>query len=122
MFALTLDRRLKAAKNPVASIACHPGYSATQLQSTGPRGFFNALYKLTNLVMAQPASKGAIPTILAAAGAEAVPGAYYGPKGLQESRGRVSDAIVAERARDEAVQDRLWAESERLVGYEWKRP
>ena len=122
MFALAFDRRLKAAGSAVASIGCHPGYSATQLQSTGPSGFLNVFYKLTNLLMAQPASNGAIPTVLAAAGTEAVPGAYYGPKALQESRGRVSDAVVADRARDEAAQDRLWSESERLVDFEWKRP
>ena len=34
--ALELDRRLRAADEPVVSVACHPGYSDTALQSTGP--------------------------------------------------------------------------------------
>ena len=119
MFALELDRRLRAAGSPVACIACHPGYANTRLQSTGPTGLLNALYKLLNPLVAQPAYNGAIPTVLAAAGEEALPGAYYGPQSLGDARGRVSDARVAGRARSEAAAARLWRESEKLVGYEW---
>ncbi len=119
MFALELDRRLKAAGSPVSCIACHPGYSATELQSTGPEGLLTMIYKLTNSIMAQSAYKGAIPTVLAAAGEEAVAGGYYGPNALGETQGRVSDASIARKARDEAVAAELWRESEKLVGYEW---
>lgn len=119
MFALELDRRLKAKRSTVTCIACHPGYSATHLQSTGPAGFLNLLYKPMNLILAQSARSGAIPTVLAAAGNEALPGAYYGPQSMGESRGRISDATVAERALDKYAAARLWSESERLVGYDW---
>jgi NAD(P)-dependent dehydrogenase (short-subunit alcohol dehydrogenase family) len=119
MFALELDRRLKAAGSPVSCIACHPGYAATQLQSTGPSGLLNAFYKILNPLVAQPSYKGAIPTVLAAAGVEAVPGAYYGPRSLGGARGPVGDAAIARHARDEAVAARLWEESERLVDFEW---
>ncbi len=119
MFALELDRRLKAAGSPVAAIACHPGYSDTALQSTGPRGLFNLVYKVLNPLVAQPAYNGAIPTVLAAAGEEAQPGHYYGPTKFGEARGPVGDARIARHARDEQVAKRLWEESERLVGFEW---
>jgi len=119
MFALELDRRLRAAGSPVTCIACHPGYSNTQLQSTGPKGVMNALYKVLNPLVSQPAYNGAIPTVLAAAGEEALPGAYYGPQSMGDTRGRVSDARVAGRARSEEAAARLWRESEKLVGYEW---
>ena len=119
MFALELDRRLTASNSPATCIACHPGYAATQLQSTGPTGFLNVTYKLMNAVMAQPAREGAIPTVLAAAGTEARAGAYYGPQSMGEARGRVSDARVADHALDEAAAARLWAESEKLVGLQW---
>ena len=36
VFGLELDRRLRAAGLPVISVLAHPGYSATNLQSTGP--------------------------------------------------------------------------------------
>lgn len=120
MFALELDRRLKAAGNPLWCVACHPGYSNTHLQSTGPAGFLNSLYKLLNPLFAQPAEKGAIPTVLAAAGAEALPGAYYGPNGFLEMRGPAGDAAVAERALKEEDARRLWEESEKLTGFRFE--
>ena len=119
LFALELDRKLKTANSNVMAIACHPGYSNTQLQSTGPKGFFNLLYKVLNPLLAQGADEGAIPTVLAAAGVEAKAGGYYGPKSMREARGPVSDAIVAGRARDEDVAKRLWEESEKLVSFQW---
>jgi NAD(P)-dependent dehydrogenase (short-subunit alcohol dehydrogenase family) len=120
MFALELDRRLRAAGSPVASVACHPGYSSTALQSTGPEGLFNLIYKVLNPLVAQPAYNGAIPTVLAAAGEEAVPGRYYGPTRFGGARGPVGDAPIARHARDEQVAKRLWEESERLVGFQWE--
>lgn len=119
MFAFELDRRLEAAGSPAICIACHPGYSSTNLQSTGPVGVFNALYKVMNPVMAQPSRQGAIPTVLAAAGLEAKRGAYYGPQSLAETRGRVSDATVASYARDRAASNRLWTLSEDWVGHRY---
>ncbi len=122
LFAFELDRKLSAAGSPVSCIACHPGYSDTQLQSTGPAGFLNALYKLTNRLMAQSAYRGAIPTVLSAAGEGALSGAYYGPTGFAETRGPVGDANVAVRARNKKTAARLWDESEKLVGFQWPRP
>ena len=38
VFGLELDRRLRAAGSPVISVLAHPGYSATNLQTSGPTG------------------------------------------------------------------------------------
>lgn len=122
MFALELDRRLKAKESPVSSLACHPGYSDTQLQSTGPGALLTGVYKILNRVAAQPAYNGAVPTVLCAAGAEAKPGGYYGPQNMQECRGRISDAIVTGRARKRDVAARLWQVSEGLTGFVWDKP
>jgi NAD(P)-dependent dehydrogenase (short-subunit alcohol dehydrogenase family) len=119
LFALELDRRCRAVDSPAQCIACHPGYAATNLQSTGPRGWIRAVYSVTNALAAQSAYRGAIPTVLAAAGSEAQAGAYYGPQSFGEMRGKVSDASVAARALDEDAAARLWTESEKLVGYQW---
>ena len=119
LYAIELDRKLKASGSPVTSYACHPGYSDTSLQSTGPTGFWKGMYKITNALMAQPAAKGAIPTVLCAAGTEAIPGAYYGPTGMGESRGPVSDALVSEKALNEADAKTLWQQSETLVNFSW---
>ena len=47
MFALELDRRLRAAGSTIKSLAAHPGWSATNLQTSGPP-------KLDALLMALP--------------------------------------------------------------------
>ena len=122
MFALELDRRLEDGGCKAICIACHPGYSSTNLQSTGPTGLFNFVYKLTNPLLAQPSRAGAIPTVLAAAGTQARRGAYYGPQKMSEARGRVSDALVADHALDRTVWAGLWAASEALVGEPFPLP
>jgi NAD(P)-dependent dehydrogenase (short-subunit alcohol dehydrogenase family) len=119
IFALELDRRLQASGKQAVSIACHPGYTNTNLQSTGPTGFFNLLYKLTNPLFAQSGPEGALPSVLAAAGSEAKRGGYYGPQKMGETRGAVGDAKVAAYGLNEETAKRLWDESEKLVGHQW---
>lgn len=119
MFALELQRRLAAKGSSASSIACHPGYSGTALQSSGPTGVLNLIYKFTNALMAQPAHKGAIPTVLAAAGEEARPGGYYGPTAWRDTRGPVGDASIAGRALNEDVAAALWEKSEALIDLRW---
>ena len=120
LFAMELDRRLSAADEPVASIACHPGYSDTALQSTGPNALLAGFYKFSNAIFAQPAKLGAYPTVLSAADPRAQAGGYYGPTGIFDTRGPVGDAVVERRALNEDVARRLWEVSEELVGFEWK--
>ena len=122
MFMLELDRRLQRSGSKVSSIACHPGYSATNLQDTGPSGVLSHVYKVTNALIAQSAHKGAIPTVLAAAGVEARSGSYYGPRYVSETRGPVGNAEIAKHARDEKTARRLWEMSEMLVGFKWPVP
>ncbi len=119
LFAQELHRRLMKAGSPVTAYACHPGYSDTRLQSTGPEGFLNGFYKVTNALLAQSATKGAIPTVLSAAGEEARPGAYYGPTGFMEARGPVGDARIAPHARRAKDARTLWERSEELVDFSW---
>jgi len=40
LFGLELDRRLRAAGSPAISVLAHPGYTATNLQTSGPTGPF----------------------------------------------------------------------------------
>lgn len=119
LFALELDRRLQASGKKAVSIACHPGYTNTNLQSTGPTGFFNFLYKITNPIFAQSGPEGALPTVLAAAGIEARRGGYYGPQKMAETRGPVGDAKVAAYVLDKNTAKKLWYESEKLVSFRW---
>lgn len=119
MYGLELARRLERAGSEVISVSAHPGYSATNLQSTGPTGFFKLIYKVSNAVMAQSAVDGAVPEVLAAAGNEARNGAYYGPTRFGDSRGPVGESRVSEVARNEEAAARLWSISEELLGITW---
>ena len=120
MYGVELARRLDAAGSAVICASAHPGYSATNLQSTGPTGMFRILYKVTNRLMAQDASLGALPEVLAVAGDEARNGAYYGPTRFGESRGPVGEAHISDPARDPGAGTRLWTLSEDLLGITWK--
>ena len=119
MFAFELDRRLQAAGSKAICIACHPGYTDTNLQSTGPTGLLKVFWSTMNKLAAQGLEAGATPTALAAAGKEAKRGAYYGPSRFGDTRGPISDANVADHALDQDKQTRLWEKSEKLAGLEW---
>lgn len=121
MYTLELQRRLDERGSSVASIGCHPGYAATNLQSAGVgldggSWFLRTFYKLTNAVVAQSAEQGAYPLVLAAAWPEAKAGGYYGPTWFGDSRGPVGESSVARKARDPGVGAKLWEISEGLVG------
>src|SRR3954469_6620241 len=70
LFAFELQRRLTAARSDVESLAAHPGYAATNLQTRGPRMAGNHVVAagaaLLNRIVAQPAEAGALPSLRAA--------------------------------------------------------
>lgn len=119
VYALELNRRLERRGARARSYACHPGYADTNLQSTGPSLLMALMMKPATALFSQPADRGAIPTVLAAAGAEAEAGGYYGPTGFQDMKGPVDRAGVARQARDEKAARRLWEQSEKLTGVIW---
>lgn len=121
MYGFELQRLLTERASPVVSISCHPGYAATNLQSTGVgmeggSAIFRTVYKVLNAVVAQSAEKGAWPLVLAAADPKAEAGAYYGPTGLGGARGKVGKSFVDPRAQDQDLASALWKKTEELVG------
>ena len=46
--------------------------------------------------------------------------ALYGPTGRMEAVGPVGKGTLNAHAHDKAVMERLWDESEKAVGFEWK--
>jgi NAD(P)-dependent dehydrogenase (short-subunit alcohol dehydrogenase family) len=121
-FGLELDRRLRAARSPVKSLLAHPGYTATNLQSTGPTGVMKALLAVSNRVVAQGAEQGALPTLYAATAPGVEGGEYYGPDGFQELRGRPTKVRVIAEGRDAEIGRRLWEVSEELTGVAYGLP
>ena len=116
VFAVELERRLREAGLPVISVFAHPGYSATNLQSTGPTGLAKAVMKISNRLIAQSAERGALPTLYAATAPGVQGGAYYGPDGPGEFRGLPKEVRAIPDAYDAAIGSRLWEESEELTG------
>lgn len=116
VFGLELNRRLRANGVGIKSVLAHPGYSATNLQSTGPTGVAKLMLKVMTRVMAQDAAMGALPQLYAAAGAKVEGGQFWGPDGRNESRGFPTLVEPLEAARDRELARRLWAISEELTG------
>ncbi len=120
LFALELDRRARAAGVDLTSVAAHPGYAATNLQTSGPRMAGNrvmeALSGLANLLVAQSDEAGAWPSLCAATAPDVRGGEYFGPDRLFESRGHPTRVRPSSAARDEATARRLWEVSTELTG------
>ena len=123
-FGLELDRRLRAAGSPVKSILAHPGYTATNLQFTGPTGATKLLMRIGNPLLGKSAEQGALPTLYAATAPDVEGGEYFGPDGIGEYRGYPRRVQVKPEGRDLEVGRRLWSESEALTGvtYDFSAP
>ncbi len=122
LFALELDRRLRAAGSPVKSLAAHPGYAATHLQSAAVPTLDRLVMVVTNALFAQSADRGALPPLYAATEPGLEGGLYIGPDGPGEFRGSPRPVSPNRAARDEAVAARLWAVSEELTGVRFELP
>jgi NAD(P)-dependent dehydrogenase (short-subunit alcohol dehydrogenase family) len=117
LFGIELDRRLRAAGSPVKSLLAHPGYSATNLQVSGPTGLVKQVLRLGNALLAQSADDGAIPQLYAATAPGVESGEFIGPDGFGEYRGKHPRRVDAtDRAHDEELARRLWEVSEGLTG------
>ena len=126
LFAFELDRRLSAATPAgprVEAVACHPGYSATELQGKGAAmendRFGGWIMDLGNRILAQSAAEGALPTLRAATDPEARGGEYYGPGGLFEMAGPPVKVGTNARARSAEDARTLWAKSVELTGVDF---
>ena len=110
LFALELDRRLKAAGSHIESFGSHPGYSNTDLQR------YSLAWRCLNPLFGMRPVKGAAPTLYAATHPNATHHRYWGPIGLLEARGWTGKAKITPRAADEEMARRLWAHTEELTG------
>jgi NAD(P)-dependent dehydrogenase (short-subunit alcohol dehydrogenase family) len=116
VFALELHRRLRASSFSMRSLLAHPGYSDTNLQTSGPTGIAKLFMKIGNKPMAQDAEMGALPQIYAAAGDDVESGQFWGPDGRGENKGYPTLVQPLDTARDRELGRRLWDISEDLTG------
>ncbi len=118
MFAYELERRLLLAGSTVRSLAAHPGYSATNLQSHlgGDRARRLQDAMASRRLLIQTAADGALPTVYAATAPDLPGGAYVGPSGPFESTGMPTIVGSSSASRDLDVQRGLWDLAVRLTG------
>jgi NAD(P)-dependent dehydrogenase (short-subunit alcohol dehydrogenase family) len=108
LFALELDRRLRASGSTVKSLAAHPGYAATNLQSAAAPLVDRLAMKVGNAVVAQSDEMGALPVLYAATEPGLEGGTYVGPDGIGEHRGHPKEVSPGRAARNEVTARRLW--------------
>lgn len=120
LFAYELQRRLTAAEiTNTISVACHPGFVATNLQYRGPKQAGSrlrlGLMKMLNAVIGQSAETGVLPLLFAATAPDVTGGEYYGPDGLLSIRGAPEAQASSAASHDRADARRLWERSEELT-------
>jgi NAD(P)-dependent dehydrogenase (short-subunit alcohol dehydrogenase family) len=125
LFTVELDRRLRAAGASTLSVGAHPGYSRTELMSSGPRlgggGIQAQILGLGTWFSGQSAAHGALPVLRAATDPGARGGDYYGPGGPGELAGHPRKVRYAGKAHDERLAAQLWQASEALTGVSFPR-
>jgi NAD(P)-dependent dehydrogenase (short-subunit alcohol dehydrogenase family) len=110
----------------IASVAAHPGYTRTNLQTAGaslgrdkPR---RAPGTSLSFLPSQAVEQGTEPMLYAATSPDAINGGYYGPSGFMELVGPTRPARLNRRMRDDATAARLWALAEELTGTHLPEP
>jgi hypothetical protein len=100
----------------VISVLAHPGWTETNLQTTGPRGLRQRLYVIGNKLLAQDVEHGAQPQLYAATMPDVDGGEFIGPDGFYELRGAPVRTKPSHNARNKEDARRLWELSEELTG------
>jgi NAD(P)-dependent dehydrogenase (short-subunit alcohol dehydrogenase family) len=110
----------------LASVAAHPGYTRTNLQTAGaslgrdkPR---RAPGTGLPLLPSQAVEQGTEPMLYAATNPDAQNGGYYGPSGFMELVGPTRPARLNRRMRNAAASARLWTMAEQLTGTHLPQP
>jgi NAD(P)-dependent dehydrogenase (short-subunit alcohol dehydrogenase family) len=119
LFAYELDRRLKASKSSILSIAAHPGVAKTNVFVNGPGdsgGFKMRVMQAAVSLLAQDDVMGALPLEYAATAPDVKTGQYVGPDGFSEIKGYPKVVQPRARALDESAARTLWTASEHLTG------
>jgi NAD(P)-dependent dehydrogenase (short-subunit alcohol dehydrogenase family) len=112
LFTSELQRRLDAAGSSVTSLAAHPGYSSTNLQSHSA-GAFGRVFQVGNRFMATSADFGARQTLYAVS--QDLPGdSFIGPRFAM--RGPTGTSARSPLARSTTTATALWELSEQLTG------
>jgi len=110
LFAYELQRRLDGTD--LKSVACHPGWAATNLQARAGEGMAGwlgaAAMGLLNALVAQSARQGVLSMVYAATASNVDGGSYVGPGGFMNMRGTPEVQRSSDRSYDRRAAERLW--------------
>jgi NAD(P)-dependent dehydrogenase (short-subunit alcohol dehydrogenase family) len=118
LFAIELDRRVRAVQAGLVSVASHPGAAVSNLLARGRpgrRGVSGDLLATVQALTGQPARQAALTSVYAATAPGLTGGEYIGPDGLGHLRGRPARVRIPRRALDPVAARRLWEVSAELT-------
>jgi NAD(P)-dependent dehydrogenase (short-subunit alcohol dehydrogenase family) len=125
LFAYELQRRFASAGIHAISLACHPGYAATNLQAVGPTmdgsAFGLQVAAFMNRTFSQSAAMGALATLYAATEPAANGCDYIGPEIFFGCWGAPEKSRSSPRSYDPALAARLWQISEEWTGVHYEQ-
>ncbi len=120
LFTVELDRRARAAGLPVTAVAAHPGYTRTNLVSSGMnmdrRRVDGIIGEAVTALVGQGVAQGALPQIRAAVEPGLAGGTYVGPTGPFEMHGGPDVVRPPRPALDAELAAGLWDLSQQATG------
>ena len=124
LFTFELERIARKANYSFSAFAAHPGYANTNLQRVGPKMRGNFIEErgaaFANSIIAQSASRGALPTLCAATFPNLYGASFLGPDGFMEMRGYPKATRARSLAYDQGLARNLWSVSSELTGVNWR--
>ncbi|KAA9154433.1 SDR family NAD(P)-dependent oxidoreductase [Amycolatopsis acidicola] len=124
VFALELDRRLRAAGERVISVAAHPGYTATNLNASMARSYPNPVLRAViagvttagDFLIGQDVKMGALSQLYASTMPGVNGGDYVGPGQFFQMRGTPAVVQPLKLALDHEAGVALWELTAKLTG------
>jgi NAD(P)-dependent dehydrogenase (short-subunit alcohol dehydrogenase family) len=122
-FAFELDRRLRAAGDPRASLLAHPGYAVNALAEKRPGVVSTASWwqragEIVSSPAAQGKDRGAWPVVRAAIDPSAESGEFYGPARMLRGEPIVVAPVASSASPDFGAH--LWRFAEHHTGVEFR--
>jgi NAD(P)-dependent dehydrogenase (short-subunit alcohol dehydrogenase family) len=119
LFAYELQRRLSAARAAQISVACQPGWAATNMTAGTPEDGQRTLDRVLRLLarrLAPTPAHGAVPVLFAATSPDVRGGDYIGPAGPFGGWGSPGPVRSCDSSHDEELARHLWQVSEAMTG------
>lgn len=121
LFALELDRRLRAQGSAVRSLAAHPGHADSGLRDHMDGRVARLAVRALDRLVGRSTEEGALPVLRAATDPAALGGQYYGPAGRGRSAAPAALNRPSDAALDPDLAARVWRLSEEL-SWPWPQP